>query len=256
VPLTHPSRDHGHGRIWRIVWHGEDNSVRPLPLPDFSHANAGELVALLRTKISSFAPSPRTNWSTASAPPDAVPALRAAPEKSAPLQVAFALERLGATDDERLFAPLSAATTDNDAALAALAGAGRPHGFRRSRRKIFPPCSRAHHWRSSLARYRRSLRHASSNWQGPLLLSMLARTPDTDPELVYALRLALKAFVAASNLEELKPARGKSAEDAERIADVAVAVAKPIAADFLLAHLERTQIRRNTRGEFARQRRA
>ena len=33
VPLTHPSRDNSHGRIWRIVWRGLDGSVPAPTLP-------------------------------------------------------------------------------------------------------------------------------------------------------------------------------------------------------------------------------
>src|SRR6185436_16893630 len=47
VPLTHPSRDNKHGRIWRVVWRGLDRSVPPPTLPDLSHDNASQLVTRL-----------------------------------------------------------------------------------------------------------------------------------------------------------------------------------------------------------------
>jgi putative heme-binding domain-containing protein len=36
VPLTHPQRDHDHGRIWRVVWKGKDGKV---PGPKFAYSD-------------------------------------------------------------------------------------------------------------------------------------------------------------------------------------------------------------------------
>ena len=47
VPLTHPGRDHAHGRIWRIVYKGED-AVQPKPMPDLFALGAADLVGLLK----------------------------------------------------------------------------------------------------------------------------------------------------------------------------------------------------------------
>src|SRR5688572_26900502 len=47
VPLTHPSRDRTHGRIWRIVWRGLDRAVHPPALPAFAHLDAATLAPLL-----------------------------------------------------------------------------------------------------------------------------------------------------------------------------------------------------------------
>jgi len=45
VPLTHPLRDHEHGRIWRIVYRGPDGQGRPwAPRSDWTRATPGELV--------------------------------------------------------------------------------------------------------------------------------------------------------------------------------------------------------------------
>ncbi len=44
VVLKHPKRDQVHGRVWRIVYRGEDGSLEPPPLPDFTAMSAEELV--------------------------------------------------------------------------------------------------------------------------------------------------------------------------------------------------------------------
>src|SRR5688500_16023672 len=47
VPLDHPGRDRTSGRIWRIVYRGEDGK-RPVPkIPDLSAASKGELARYL-----------------------------------------------------------------------------------------------------------------------------------------------------------------------------------------------------------------
>jgi len=44
VPLTHPSRDRTSGRIWRIVYRGDDNRGTPAPRRDWTTASAAELI--------------------------------------------------------------------------------------------------------------------------------------------------------------------------------------------------------------------
>ena len=45
VPLTHPGRDHDHGRIWRIVYRGADAKSRPAStITDLTRATIDELV--------------------------------------------------------------------------------------------------------------------------------------------------------------------------------------------------------------------
>jgi putative heme-binding domain-containing protein len=46
VPLSHPGRDRKRGRIWRIVYHGEDAKAKPPPhSSDFVKASPQELIA-------------------------------------------------------------------------------------------------------------------------------------------------------------------------------------------------------------------
>jgi putative heme-binding domain-containing protein len=45
VPLDHPGRDRERGRIWRIVYRGEDGKNKPGPLPDLTKESVKDLVA-------------------------------------------------------------------------------------------------------------------------------------------------------------------------------------------------------------------
>jgi putative heme-binding domain-containing protein len=44
VPLTHPGRDRTSGRIWRIVYRGNDNRGTPAPRQDWTTAAIGDLI--------------------------------------------------------------------------------------------------------------------------------------------------------------------------------------------------------------------
>ncbi|HWG47814.1 MAG TPA: PVC-type heme-binding CxxCH protein [Gemmataceae bacterium] len=44
VPLTHPGRDRESGRIWRIVYRGDDNKGTPAPRTDWTTATVGDLI--------------------------------------------------------------------------------------------------------------------------------------------------------------------------------------------------------------------
>src|SRR6476659_226466 len=47
VPLDHPGRDRKSGRIWRIVYRGEDGKIEIPKMPDLAAASPQELVKTL-----------------------------------------------------------------------------------------------------------------------------------------------------------------------------------------------------------------
>jgi putative heme-binding domain-containing protein len=49
VPLDHPGRDRERGRIWRIVYRGEDGKGKLSPLPDFTKKSVVDLVRDLKS---------------------------------------------------------------------------------------------------------------------------------------------------------------------------------------------------------------
>ena len=296
VPLTHPSRDRSHGRIWRIVWRGLDGTVTPPTLPNLAALSTLELVPRLSDSnnvVRSLAAAELL------ARPDAAstaPALLAAAarlvagtdptaDETAALPLFLALERLGRTDDALLRRALTRPASD--VAIAALrvlilrtdsasgpasqlstlssqppspAPNGSSSQLSALNSQLPPPTlstqleSLAPNLSTSTLAWRLVAQLCARDpqpWTAPLILALQARTTEADPELVYALRLALKARVALAPLDELT----RLATDpvaAERLADVAVAVPTPAVAEFLLAYLERTKFASPRAGEFAR----
>jgi putative heme-binding domain-containing protein len=47
APLTDPRRDHAHGRIWRVVYRGENKDAPVAPMPDLAKLDAGGLIEKL-----------------------------------------------------------------------------------------------------------------------------------------------------------------------------------------------------------------
>jgi putative heme-binding domain-containing protein len=281
VPLTHPSRDRSHGRIWRIVWRGLDGAGAPPSLPNLATLSTANLVAPLSDSnnvVRSLAVAELF------ARPDAAstaPALLAAAtrlvagtdptaDETAALPLLLTLERLDRTDDALLRRALTRPASD--VALAALrvltlrtdaqSGMGVPH---MSSTPSTPSNSQALTLNSQLATLTPEFSTSTLAWRliaqliardpqpwtAPIILALQARTTDSDPQLLYALRLALKARVALAPLDELNRLAAEPAA-AERLADVAVAVPTPAVAEFLLAYLERTQFASPRAGEFAR----
>jgi putative heme-binding domain-containing protein len=262
VPLTHPARDHAHGRIWRIVWRGLDGTVTPPSLPNLAALTSLDLIARL-------ADSNNVVRSLAAAEllarPDAAataPALLAAAtrlvagtdptaDETAALPLFLTLERLGRTDDALLRRALTRPASD--VALAALRVLATRERLPADTTALLEPLLAPNLSTSTLA-WRLVAQLCARDpqpWTAPLILALQARTTDADPELVYALRLALKARVALAPLDELTRLAADPAA-AERLADVGVAVPTPAVAEFLLAYLERTQFASPRAGEFAR----
>lgn len=300
VPLTHPARDHAHGRIWRVVWRGLDGTGAVPALPDLTREKTAALVARLTEAnlvVRSLAHAEllvrRDAPATAAALSAAAARLIAGPEAgadgSALLPLLLALERLGRPDEALLRQALR--RPDSAVAHAALRVliardalpadaaeifhgiAGRPMppngpdaapGGPSPRAATADPAgpsyasSPGHSWRilaDGLARH-------PQPWGAPLLLAMLARTspgpavkeppPDSDPQLTYALRLALKQHARRADDATLREWAAAGPAAADRVADACLAVETPAAAEFLLGHLEHLKFAGPRAGEFAR----
>jgi putative membrane-bound dehydrogenase-like protein len=260
-PLTHPARDRTHGRLWRIVWRGLDGSVPVAALPDLAREEPAALAARLADPnlvVRSLVLSELLARADAAialsglqAQADALIAGAApAADETAALPIFFALERLGAGADARLLRALS--RPESPAALAAL----RVLAAREELAPAFAPAIAAM-LTDALpelgARLAAELfqRHPQP-WQPSLVLSLLERAPSSDTQLVYALRLALKAHALAADTATLQAWAGQNPAFAARLAEVCLAVPTPAAADFLIAHLERTKFSGKRAGDFAR----
>jgi putative heme-binding domain-containing protein len=267
VPLTHPARDHAHGRIWRVVWRGLEGRGPVPALPNLAALNTADLAAHLadaNNTVRSLATAELVVRRDAAA---AAPAIRTAltrlidgadatADGTAALPLFFALERLGAADDALVQRALT--RPDSAVALAALrvlaaretmpayleelltAVAGQPV----TAVTALPGPS----WRvvaDLLTRH-------PQPWAGPLLLGMLAKTSEADFELTYALRLALKTQARAADAATLRAWSEPGTATADRVADICVAVPTPAAADFLLGYLGRSKFAGARAGEFAK----
>ena len=255
VPLTHPARDRAHGRIWRVIWRGLQGEI-PVPrVPDFSEANVAQLVEKLSdpnltvralvvnelvdrigsaatTQLSQFAEKVRLEPNVVSAMP-----------------LANALERLGATDDGLLDAFFTAGDEVAAVALRILArrptlGAQDETAFREILARTTPGFG----WRAMAEVFARH----PADWQAPLILDMLVRTPPKDDQLTYALRVALKAVVAVASVEQLIRWEQANPRAGEFLSGVCLAVPQSYAAEYLLGYLERTQFSTASAGELAR----
>ncbi|MSU47917.1 MAG: c-type cytochrome [Opitutus sp.] len=291
VPLTHPARDHGHGRIWRVVWRGLAGSVTAPALPNFAREKPVALAARLldpNLVVRSLAlaellvrpdagSAERTLHAAATR---LVGGADAAADGTAALPLFFALDRLGRADDALL--RLALTRPDSEVARAALrvlaardtlpadaeelfsgivggAGTGRALEPRSpgstaatstlARPAVTPYQSApGHSWRI-LADI---LTRRPQPWGAPLILAMLAKAPETDAELAYALRLALKTQALTADVATLREWSATGTAAAERVADVCLAVPTPAAAEFLLGHLEKTKFAGARAGEFAK----
>jgi len=267
VPLTHPARDHAHGRIWRVVWRGLDGTVAAPGLPDLAALRTLELakrIADPNTVVRSLATAELLARLDAAA---AGPALRTAVTRlvggadatadgTAALPLFFALERLGAADDALLQRALT--RPDSAVALAALRVLAARDTLPANLEELLSTVA-GQTVTSSTALPGPSWRVAADlltrhpqPWAGALLLGMLAKAPEADFELTYALRLALKTQARAADAATLRTWAEVNAATADRVADICVAVPTPAAADFLLGYLARGKFAGSRAGEFAK----
>jgi putative heme-binding domain-containing protein len=249
VPLTHPNRDHDHGRIWRVVWRGTAGSL-PAPLPaDLAALSSRALAerlfdanlvvrslaaATLRTRPADAATA---EWLRTTAG-QLIDGTAGAVDETALLPLLFALESAGGVNDALLRRAL--ARRESDAAVAALrvlaARTSLDETWRPDFEALFAAPAPELATRVAAEIFQRQPRP----WQGALLVSALGAAPSADFELVYALRLALKANALTADLGLMRSwAADKTA--ATTLAEICLAVPTPAAAEFVLDHLRQTK---------------
>lgn len=261
TPLTNPARDHGHGRLWRIVWRGLDGNAPITSLANISGVKTRDLVPFLshaNLVVRSLALNELLARGDAAS---VVPALQSAlgplvagtspaADESAALPLWFALERLGRSDDAILRRALTRPQSDvAEAALRVLLARDTlpSEGEALFKTLFTPPIPE----RAARAAAQIFQRHPES-WQPALILAALAKVPASDTELVYALRLALKAHALTADAATLAAWAKIDAATAARVADVCLAVRTPAAAHFLLTYLGEIRFSGPRTAEFAR----
>jgi putative heme-binding domain-containing protein len=273
VPLVDPHRDHTHGRIWRVIWRGERGEKRDAPaatLRDLSKLDAAALVEKLadtNLEVRRLATNELTArfQSKAGVNDDGVSqflltanSFQHGPNGSknhASLHVRALLERIMSGIGERLSASdadIVSGVEQPDPGTAAFAMrlySGRADGAEKvtilALRAFSMPDATV--WRAA----------AEVLWTAPNrsfiapLLARLNSSDSQDSELIYAIRLALKACLSADGAySTVTEIAARNAADADLLADITLAIKTPDAAEFLLAQLERTRFSAPRAGEY------
>jgi putative heme-binding domain-containing protein len=241
VPLTHPGRDRERGRIWRIVYRGEDGQGTPAPRTDWTRAAPAELVSdLAHPNLTVRVKA--TNQLVERGPDGAAAVRRALEDKQAPASPlvwghgVWVLERLGALDA----ATLVAAARHPDRLV-------RVHGQRvLAERPVLAGVERT----LALAgledadpNVRRAAaevlgRHPDAANLAPLL-ALRHSVPGEDTHLLHVVRMALRDQLVPASAWPAARALEGTERDARALADVALGVRSAEAADFLLRYLPR-----------------
>lgn len=249
MPLTDPRRDRNRGRIWRVVWKGE-NAKAPV-LPDLSQRDAAGLIASLADDnlvVRRLAVNELVDRVGKEA---IVPLQKSIADNDQPAitksLAAFALQRLG----ENITA--DTASPDSVAATLALRLLGE--------KPVLGDAERTQA-RAALvsgdARTRRAAALCIGRHPEGMIASLLqARTTNKeDRQLQYALQLALRdALIREGGYAEAATALAASAgsESAARdTADASLAVPSVESAQALLSHLVRTQLKAARGDEYLR----
>jgi putative heme-binding domain-containing protein len=240
VPLSHPGRDRERGRIWRIVYRGENRTVPAprAPRGDWSKATVADLLEDLGHSNLVVRRTAAGELGERGGPAitEAMRALLAGPSK--PFQRAhglWLLEQTGALDEPTL----AAAAHDGDAGV-------RVHAMR--------VLVERGSWSESLRRLALGglgdadalVRRCAAEALGghPLfenvrpLLALRRATPPADTHLVHVVRMALREQLRAPDAWKVLEAGEWDETDRRALADVAPGVHAEPAARYLLRHLE------------------
>lgn len=250
-PLMDPRRDHVHGRIWRVVWRGENKDTPIASPPALTSLTSAQLVEklgdanlIVRMLAANVLVARNSNAKSGGAVLNLFPDGQNDGAQAAALWVA---ERIGSLPLAKLVAALDSAS--DEVAVQAVRILGE--------RTALPP-EQAQALREKLpavpANVQRAIvqalaRHPSVENIAPL--TALARSIDggKDLELKHALRVTLREHLLQSGLyAALNKAVGN--ENAVLLADVSLAVPTPESANFLLQALADLDYQTPRAGEY------
>jgi glucose/arabinose dehydrogenase len=266
VPLTDPRRDRKHGRIWRVVWKGEAAASAAQALPDLTKLDAEALVRQLgapNIELQRLAANELVARLESSAQVRQTPlgsALSAAWDKGNPVARKNALWAVSRLEKREAAGTINAddlavEVRSSDPLLQAqiirylteqesIAGeaAERLNGAMEAAAKGDPHVARA--WCRFVAE-----RPTQAGFSSLLRAAETGAGDAEDKELIYARRIALRDVLKSPQGFEWAAQVGASPKAAEIIGDVAVGVPGPAAAEFLLAHLQRTNFSNGRAGD-------
>ena len=265
VPLTHPRRDHDHGRIWRVVYKGEPGaSATGVPKPaytDLTKSTPAELVKLLEhpnisvrmAATNQFLVRKGEWW-------DAFPQMKggddAGVKNQAKVYAPFAMlaEHRGgilkrATDYDGFFALITQEHQDPAAGIELAVGIAKglrarpPLGVKD--RRMLEMLTQMLQGDNPVFRnpiVKRAVIEAMAEHREPEfvkpLVELLGKIPPGDATLRHAARIALRNCLSSGNQERWESVKNLGKEQRGIVADVALAIPDQNAAAFVAACLD------------------
>ena len=247
VPLPHPGRDRTSGRIWRVVYKGDNPTSKPVKkLKPLKEMSTKELVAELdnsnlqrrlqvqhwladicgeKCRVDVLSVIGRKPDSAAFSHAlwiwESLPTGPALPEMDPDFADANELVNVHCA---KILAARKELSTTGKGTVKGLETADRPPFVQRAAGEALGS-------------------HASAD-QIPILLTALKRTPGDDNHLTYTLRLGLKFHLAAiKSIDEIKSLQ-LSREQIDELAPICLAVNNPTAAGVLLSQIEAGNVNR------------
>lgn len=308
VPLTHPARDRSHGRIWRVVYRGDQKKAKPEEMPDLSKLGTKQLVEKLSEPnlevrrlatneiVDRIGPDAgetldkilhgayedvRPSAGTAPLPYAALSDTE--PKHYARVHARWAGDRVGLPDDKernqlprpprslQLYGTVGPILSELEYIHAARATLENLPSEAEVRAKLAvayedydgPPKEAA---AGSFSGINKDLLQGTP-WQRRMAAELLGKqghdiravdylasalgTPAPDPALRYALRLSLKNQLSRPHFfKEAEWLGRENSTASEILADVALGVGSPESAQYLIGHLERTELRPDRASEY------
>ncbi len=257
VPLEHPGRDTRHGRIWRIVYHGKDGTVQAVaPRLDWSKATVAELIedlghANLTVRMLATHELMDRGGSAAVEPLRAVCRNDPSPERRAhSLRV---LEQLQGLRPEMLRDAVS-----DPEPLVRVHAMGilreRPKWSAAERALAVAGLRDASRCTSGLV-VRAAVEAAAAHLDPELLAPLFElrrRIPASDPQLVYAARLALREQFMHDENWARWTADSTLHEYGDLLADVSLGIPSATAAEFLFSYAREHKVELDLLQQFGR----
>jgi putative heme-binding domain-containing protein len=257
VPLTHPGRDRERGRIWRIVYKGTDGKAKPAKAPrkDFSAAKAEELIEDLghaNLTVRMLAMNQLVARQAAS-PDMALAALvkETMTKSTKPVQVIHCMwaAARGATDATLLRDTGEELWTGSE--LAGHSAAGLMHRLRiLAHLGVDSEKLKEEHVTIMRAPVTRIAAETIGTHPSPRhvrsLVQLFGLAGEEDTVLRHAIRIALRNHLRRDESWQALDMKAMTVNQHMIIADVALAVPTPKAAEFLVSHLKSTGQSRDT----------
>lgn len=239
VPLDHPGRDRERGRIWRIVYRGDDGSAPFPPAPNLATADVSGLIAWTdhpNLAVCMLAREQLVDRIGKSAVGPLQETARSGHFRQK-IQALWALQQLGGLTDELLRDAYSQG--DPRIRAHAMRVLGEEMNWSAPARDLALAGVQDRDANVQRAAAEALGRHPSAGQVAPLL-ALRRAIPPQDTHLLHVTRMALRDQLAGGDSLAKFPA--KDAVDNHNLAEAALGADTPQAASFLLRYLLETQV--------------